>query len=102
MEGSIPKFSTEAYQSSETTTTNTKAISLHDITPIESQKLYNKRFCLTLFGLGLATLLTAIESTVTSTAFPFISKQLGSGELYVWFVNGFFLARKHYQCRENS
>ncbi|KAI1460039.1 MFS general substrate transporter [Annulohypoxylon moriforme] len=35
--------------------------------------------------------LSAIESTVTSTALPFIVHELDAGGLYVWFVNAYFL-----------
>lgn len=38
-------------------------------------------------------LLAAVESTVTSTALPFIADELHAGKDYVWFVNSFFLTR---------
>lgn len=41
--------------------------------------------------LCVATLLSALESTVVSTALPSIVDDLHSGNLYIWFVNGYFL-----------
>jgi MFS family permease len=41
--------------------------------------------------LMLVSLLVAVESTVTSTALPFIVHELDAGNLYVWFVNAYFL-----------
>ncbi|KAF7520304.1 hypothetical protein G7054_g12805 [Neopestalotiopsis clavispora] len=41
--------------------------------------------------LMLVSLLVAVESTVTSTALPFIVHELDAGDLYVWFVNAYFL-----------
>lgn len=36
-------------------------------------------------------MLVAVESTVTSTALPYIAHELAAGDLYVWFVNAYFL-----------
>ncbi|KAK0726902.1 major facilitator superfamily domain-containing protein [Lasiosphaeria miniovina] len=41
--------------------------------------------------LCVATLLIALESTVTSTALPEIAAALNSGDNYVWFLNGYLL-----------
>lgn len=41
--------------------------------------------------LCIATLLVALESTVTSTSLPMITASLNSGDNYVWFLNGFLL-----------
>lgn len=41
--------------------------------------------------LVIATLLMALESTVTATALPKITEELGAGENYVWFMNGYLL-----------
>ncbi|KAK3365580.1 major facilitator superfamily protein [Lasiosphaeria ovina] len=41
--------------------------------------------------LCVATLLMALESTVTSTALPEIAAALNSGDNYVWFLNGYLL-----------
>jgi hypothetical protein len=51
------------------------------------------KFWIIFIALAIASLLTAIESTVTSTALPTISRDLDAGEVYVWFVNAFFLTR---------
>ncbi|KAI1738621.1 major facilitator superfamily domain-containing protein [Xylaria scruposa] len=45
-----------------------------------------------IFGAILVTtLLVAVESTVTSTALPHIVRELDGRELYVWFVDAYFL-----------
>ena len=44
-------------------------------------------------ALCITALLAAVESTVVSTALPFIVHELEAGELYVWFVNVYFLTR---------
>ncbi|KAH7024902.1 major facilitator superfamily domain-containing protein [Microdochium trichocladiopsis] len=49
------------------------------------------RFWVIFPTLMLVSLLVAVESTVTSTALPFIVHELNAGELYVWFVNAYFL-----------
>lgn len=41
--------------------------------------------------LVIATLLMALESTVTATALPKITEELNAGENYVWFMNGYLL-----------
>lgn len=47
-----------------------------------------------IFGAILVTtLLVAVESTVTSTALPHIVRELDGRELYVWFVDAYFLTR---------
>jgi hypothetical protein len=51
------------------------------------------RFWVIFAALGFTSLLTAIESTVTSTALPTIARDLNAQETYVWFVNSFFLTR---------
>ncbi|KAF2642238.1 MFS general substrate transporter [Massarina eburnea CBS 473.64] len=50
------------------------------------------RFWTIIGSLCITSLLTAIESTVTSTALPSIANTLNSRELYVWFVNSIFLS----------
>lgn len=60
-------------------------------TPIEAT--YNWRFWAIFSALSVTSLLAAVESTVTSTALPVISAKLQTGELYVWFVNAYFLTR---------
>ena len=61
---------------------------------------YGWRFWVIFAGLSVTSLLTAVESTVTSTALPTISRDLDSGELYIWFVNAFFLSRYVEQASE--
>ena len=51
------------------------------------------RFWLVLAGLSVTSLLTAIESTVTSTTLPTISLDLNMGGTYIWVVNALFLSR---------
>ncbi|KAI1392119.1 MFS general substrate transporter [Hypoxylon trugodes] len=49
------------------------------------------RFWTVFSAICFTTILAAIESTVTSTALPFIVHELDAGDLYVWFVNAYFL-----------
>ncbi|KAK8909537.1 hypothetical protein QC760_002239 [Botrytis cinerea] len=49
------------------------------------------RFWVILTSLGITSLLTAIEASVTSTALPSVAKALDAKELYVWFASAFFL-----------
>lgn len=51
------------------------------------------RFWAIFVALAFTSLLAAVESTVTSTAMPYISRALDAGELYVWFANAYTLAR---------
>lgn len=51
------------------------------------------RFWVILTSLGITSLLTAIEASVTSTALPSVAKALDAKELYVWFASAFFLTR---------
>ncbi|CRG82763.1 putative transporter C3H1,06c [Talaromyces islandicus] len=41
--------------------------------------------------LCIATMLTALESTITSTSLPIITQDLNSGDNYVWIMNGYLL-----------
>ncbi len=50
------------------------------------------RFYAIIAAIVLAGVLTALEGTITSTALPSIVADLGGGDLYVWAVNGYFLA----------
>lgn len=54
---------------------------------------YGWKFWAIFVALCVTSLLAAVESTVTSTALPFIAHELNAGELYVWFVNVYFLTR---------
>ncbi|KAH8682094.1 major facilitator superfamily domain-containing protein [Xylariales sp. PMI_506] len=49
------------------------------------------RFWAIFVALCVTSMLAAVESTVVSTALPSIVHDLDSGELYVWFVNAYFL-----------
>ncbi|OGM48768.1 hypothetical protein ABOM_003024 [Aspergillus bombycis] len=42
-------------------------------------------------GLSVTSLLTAVESTVTLTALPTISRDLNTGGAYIWVANALFL-----------
>lgn len=50
-----------------------------------------RRFWAIFPALMLTSMLAAVESTVTSTALPFIVHELDAGDLYIWFVNAYFL-----------
>lgn len=51
------------------------------------------RFYAIIAALAFSNLLTALEATVTSTALPTITAELGGGELFIWVVNGYFLTQ---------
>jgi len=59
-------------------------------TTTESRK--GLRFWMIVVALSFTSLLTALEATITSTALPSIIADLGGGDLYIWAVNGYFLA----------
>jgi hypothetical protein len=71
--------------------------SVHESSPMESvekpppQGPRGWRFWAIFPPLCLTVLLSALESTVVSTALPSITADLQAGHLYVWFVNGYFL-----------
>ncbi|KAE8167844.1 major facilitator superfamily domain-containing protein [Aspergillus tamarii] len=67
------------------------------IQPVEKKQGKGWRFWAIYISLCVSILLAAVESTVTSTALPFISDQLHAGEDYVWFVNSFFLTSACFQ-----
>lgn len=52
------------------------------------------RFWVILLAIGFSGLLSALEATITSTALPTVIAELGGGggDLYIWAVNGYFLA----------
>ncbi|KAL1616300.1 hypothetical protein SLS56_011464 [Neofusicoccum ribis] len=66
---------------------DTNAVSDDDV----PKTSYSWRFWAIFLALSITSLLAAVESTVTSTALPVISGALDAGELYVWFVNAYFL-----------
>lgn len=51
------------------------------------------RFFAIIAALALSGLLTSLEATITSTALPTITADLGGASLYVWVVNGFYLTQ---------
>ncbi len=46
-----------------------------------------------IMALALTSLLTSLEATITSTALPTITADLGGASLYVWVVNGYYLTQ---------
>ncbi|KID73297.1 Efflux pump FUS6 [Metarhizium brunneum] len=50
------------------------------------------RFWAILLAIGFSGLLSALEATITSTTLPTVIAELGGGDLYIWAVNGYFLA----------
>ncbi|KAJ5158827.1 uncharacterized protein N7500_008478 [Penicillium coprophilum] len=67
------------------------------IQPVEKKQGRGWRFWAIYLSLCVSILLAAVESTVTSTALPFIADQLHAGKNYVWFVNSFFLTSACFQ-----
>ncbi|OJZ85201.1 hypothetical protein ASPFODRAFT_136968 [Aspergillus luchuensis CBS 106.47] len=55
------------------------------------------RFFAIIAALALSGLLTSLEATITSTALPTITADLGGANLYVWVVNGFYLTQTAFQ-----
>jgi hypothetical protein len=49
------------------------------------------RFWAILVVLALASLLTALEATITSTVLPMITTDLGAGDGYIWIANAYLL-----------
>jgi MFS family permease len=47
--------------------------------------------------LGIASLLSALDVSVISTAMPSIIKDLGSSEAYIWIANAYFLTMTAFQ-----
>jgi hypothetical protein len=50
------------------------------------------RFWAILGVLGIISLLTSLEATVTSTVLPSVVADLSGGEDYIWLSNAYFLA----------
>ncbi|KAK9858312.1 hypothetical protein MYU51_019321 [Penicillium brevicompactum] len=50
-----------------------------------------------IIALALTSLLTSLEATITSTALPTITADLGGANLYVWVVNGYYLTQTAFQ-----
>lgn len=62
-----------------------------EVAPEDQPSAKGWRFWAIFPPLVIATLLMALESTVTATALPKITEELNSGENYVWFMNGYLL-----------
>jgi hypothetical protein len=62
-----------------------------EIQPAAPKKSF--RFFAIIAALALSGLLTSLEATITSTALPTITANLGGAELYIWVVNGFYLTQ---------
>jgi hypothetical protein len=71
------------------TETDQPAQSAEHVVPSKSK---DWRFWAILVALAFTGLLSALEGTITSTALPSIVEDLGGGDLYIWAVNGYFLA----------
>ncbi|KAL3475762.1 major facilitator superfamily domain-containing protein [Aspergillus californicus] len=70
-------------------------ISTEERTPAPRKKPF--RFYAIIAALALSGLLTSLEATITSTALPTITADLGGAELYVWVVNEFYLTQTAFQ-----
>lgn len=62
-----------------------------EVAPEDQPSAKGWRFWAIFPPLVIATLLMALESTVTATALPKITEELNAGENYVWFMNGYLL-----------
>jgi hypothetical protein len=60
--------------------------------PATTDERKGLRFWMIVVSLSFTSLLTALEATITSTALPSIIADLGGSDLYIWAVNGYFLA----------
>lgn len=69
------------------------SIDSNDATTKESPPQFERgpRFWIVLFVLALVSLLTSLESTVTSTILPSIVADLDGSDDYVWIANATFL-----------
>lgn len=69
------------------------SINAQNATPEKGSPRFEKgpRFWAILFVLALASLLTSLEATVTSTVMPSIVADLGGGDNYIWISNSYFL-----------
>lgn len=65
----------------------------HDEAPQLATEKKSFRFFAIIAALALSGLLTSLEATITSTALPTITADLGGANLYVWVVNGFYLTQ---------
>ncbi|KAK3998218.1 major facilitator superfamily domain-containing protein [Cladorrhinum sp. PSN332] len=63
--------------------------------PAKTKKSF--AFYAIIVALALTNLLTSLEATITSTALPSITADLGGGFLFVWVVNGYYLTQTAFQ-----
>lgn len=62
------------------------------IVPVESKPKHSWRFWAIFPGLCCAILLAGLDTSIVATSLPTISADLNSGALYIWIINGYFLA----------
>lgn len=60
-----------------------------DAIPTKFQKGF--KFWAILVVLSLASLLTALEATITSTVLPVVTTDLNAGHNYIWIANAYLL-----------
>lgn len=65
----------------------------HAKEPLPAATKKSIRFFAIIAALALSGLLTSLEATITSTALPTITADLGGADLYIWVVNGFYLTQ---------
>lgn len=65
----------------------------HENEPQPAATKKSIRFFAIIVALALSGLLTSLEGTITSTALPTITANLGGANLYIWIVNGFYLTQ---------
>lgn len=61
------------------------------LSEVKQSTTKNWRFWAVFPPLCIVSWLAALEATAVSTALPSITKELDAGDLYIWFVNGYFL-----------
>jgi len=70
---------------------STDATDLESSAPVVPLFDRSKRFWAIIITLSVASLLSALENSVVTTALPFIVTQLDLGTEYIWVTNVFFL-----------
>ncbi|KUI64396.1 hypothetical protein VM1G_11193 [Cytospora mali] len=61
------------------------------------QQKYSWRFWSIIIALSIASLLSALDVSVISTAMPSILEDLGSSDAYMWIANAYFLTMTAFQ-----
>jgi hypothetical protein len=54
---------------------------------------YGWRFWIIMLGLAIIALVSGMEGVILSTALPTITRELDTGDNYVWIINVYFLTR---------